>query len=313
VLEIRLLGYTYYYMIRAVRKTLLVLWLSSMGAGIATAGDDYPRLSDSADSLLQKKLNQKLDKLGLHAAIKQGSLSVALVNITDPQHPHFAAINGNKMMYAASMPKVAILFGALKRIERGEMTLDRKTRKELVSMIRYSSNRAATNMLNKVGKQYLANLLQSPRYHLYDRKYNGGLWVGKAYSSSGAWKRDPLHNLSHGATAFQTARLYYLLETGQLLNPELSKEMKAILGNPGINHKFVRGLNTHRPGSKIFRKSGSWRAYHADSAIVERNGHRYIAVAIAHNKAGGEWMKRIIVALDDLVIHATPTKVAFLK
>jgi beta-lactamase class A len=180
-------------------------------------------------------------------------------------------------------------------------------------MIRYSSNQAATRMLNRVGKQYLATLLQSPRYRLYDRSRNGGLWVGKPYGRGQAWKRDPLHHLSHGATTFQVARFYYLLETGQLVSPELTREMKAMLGNPGINHKFVKGLGQYRPGSTIYRKSGSWRTYHADSAIVERNGRRYIAVAIANNRHGGQWMKRLIVSLDDLVFSSPRSAVALLK
>ena len=138
-----------------------------------------------------------------------------------------AYANPNEMMYAASLPKIAILLGAFERINSGEMTLNEATRDKLALMIRNSSNHAATEMLNKVGKSYLADLLQSPRYRLYDPARNGGLWVGKEYAKSGAWKRDPLHNLSHGATALQVARFYYLLQTGQLVSPELSRQMKS--------------------------------------------------------------------------------------
>jgi beta-lactamase class A len=291
----------------------LFLVFSIVVGGSAQARGDYPTLADSTDTRLQSRLKQKLVKLGLNKAVARHQLSVALVDITDIEHPRFAAVNGNNMMYAASLPKIAILFGAFKRIENGDMSLDARTRHDLVRMIRYSSNQAATRMLNRVGKQYLATLLQSPRYRLYDRSRNGGLWVGKPYGRGQAWKRDPLHHLSHGATTFQVARFYYLLETGQLVSPELTREMKAMLGNPGINHKFVKGLGQYRPGSTIYRKSGSWRTYHADSAIVERNGRRYIAVAIANNRHGGQWMKRLIVSLDDLVFSSPRSAVALLK
>lgn len=249
--------------------------------------------------------------MGLDTPAQKKQLSVALVDITDPSHPHLAAINGDNMVYAASLPKIAILFGAFKRIESGDMKLDEETRNLLTRMIRYSSNSAATTMLNRVGKQYLAELLQSPEYRLYDRSRNGGLWVGKEYGKAAAWKRDPLHNLSHGATPFQVARFYYLLETGQLVSPELTREMKAMLGQPGINHKFVKGLRSTHPASKIFRKSGSWRHWHADSAIIERDGRRYIAVGLAENPQGGQWLERLIVGLDDLVFN-TPNRVALL-
>ena len=159
-------------------------------------------------------------------------------------------------------------------------------------------------MLNKVGKAYLARLLQSPRYRLYDPKRNGGLWVGKEYAKSGAWKRDPLHNLSHGATALQVARFYYLLETGQLVSPELSRQMKDILGHPAIEHKFVKGLKSVHPQSRIYRKSGTWRQYHSDSAIIEHDGRRYIAVALAKSPRGGQWLSDLIVAMDKLVFKS---------
>jgi len=292
-------------------KQLVALFAFTVMANGAIAGDGYPRLAESVDPQLQKGLTQTINKLGMAKAVRNGTLSVALVDITDLNQPRLATVNGNQMMYAASLPKIAILLGAFERIERGDIKLDTKTHRQLVKMIRNSSNTAATAMLNKVGKQYLADLLESPRYRLYDRERHGGLWVGKEYARSGAWKRDPLHNISHGATTFQVARFYYMLETAQLVNPELSKKMKAIMGKPAINHKFVRGLNEARPGSTIYRKSGTWRNYHADSAIVERDGRRYIAVALAQSTKGSYWLKRLVVAMDDLVFRSSP-KVALL-
>jgi beta-lactamase class A len=50
-----------------------------------------------------------------------------VVDITDPQRPRMAEINGQEMMYAASLPKLAVLLGPV-LIENGEMTLDEATR-----------------------------------------------------------------------------------------------------------------------------------------------------------------------------------------
>lgn len=259
-----------------------------------------------SDPFLQKGLEKRIADLGLEKAVKKGNLSIALLDITHIDQPRIAALNGNEMIYAASLPKIAILFGAFSKIEAGEMTLDKETRETLTQMIRYSSNRAATTMLNRIGKEYLANLLQDPRYQLYCKSMNGGLWVGKEYGRGVAWKRDPLHHLSHGATAIQAARLYYLLESGQLLRPDLSREMKNILGKPGINHKFVKGLKQTAPEAVIYRKSGSWKQYHADSAIVEHDGRRYIAVALAQDPHGGQWLSKLIVAMDELILQPLP-------
>jgi beta-lactamase class A len=207
------------------------------------------------------------------------------------------------MIYAASLPKIAILLGAFVEIERGKLQLDDKTRESLTRMVRVSSNTDATRMLNKVGKNRVNEILQSDRFRLYDPLMNGGLWVGKEYGKAAAFNRDPLHNLSHGATALQTARFYYLLETGQLVNPQHTRDMKEILSHPGIDHKFVKGLQ-NRPQATVYRKSGSWRQWHADSAIVESGGHTFIAVALANDKRGGQWMTKLITPVHDLIAPA---------
>jgi beta-lactamase class A len=258
-------------------------------------------LEEACDPGLQKGLENSLTSLRLQRAVVEKNLSVTLMDITDLSSPRIAYANPNEMMYAASLPKIAILLGVFERISRGEMKLNDKIWDELQQMIRYSSNEAATHLLQSVGKDFLANLLQSPRYRLYDPGKNGGLWVGKDYSASPAWKRDPLCNLSHGATALQVARFYYLLETGRLVSPGFSRLMKAILGNPAINHKFVKGLRATHPDARVFRKSGTWKEFHSDSGIVEHEGYRYIAAALTRSPDGGKWLSDLIVQLDTLV------------
>jgi beta-lactamase class A len=46
---------------------------------------------------------------------------VVLVDITDHDCPRLAYANPNHMIYAASLPKIAMLLGAFERINRGEM------------------------------------------------------------------------------------------------------------------------------------------------------------------------------------------------
>jgi beta-lactamase class A len=283
---------------------LFIFLLLGLLVSRISVADAYPSLTDSIDPELQRNLEKVINSIGLGQAVKSKKLSLDLVDITDLEHPRVAAINGENMVYAASLPKIAILLGAFVEIERGEMELDQNTSQTLTDMIRFSSNRAATEMYHRVGEARLAEILQSDRYKLYDRDENGGLWVGKEYGKSRAWKRDPLHNISHGATAMQTARFYYLLETGRLVAEPLASKMKEILSNPAIQHKFVKGLKA-RPGAKIYRKSGSWRAWHADSAIVESGGHKFIVVALAEHPDGGKWLEKMIVPLHDLIVPDT--------
>jgi len=269
--------------------------------------EHWPPLLQSRDPWLQEQLRAKLKEIGLDRVAAERRLAVALVDITVMDKPRVAAVNAHEMMYAASLPKIAILLGAFQKAQDGKLELDSETRALLTQMIRNSSNSAATTMLERVGYSYVADVLQSDRYDLYDEKMNGGLWVGKPYAKKGAWKRDPMHNLSHGATPFQVARFYYLLETGQLVSPTACTEMLEMLSNPAIQHKFVSGLNAHRPGSTIYRKSGTWRTYHSDSAVIERDGRRYIAVAMANHPSGSRWLSQVIVAMDDIVFDPANT------
>lgn len=289
------------------RSTIsVVLALALCTHALADGLGDGASLRESYDPGLQAAMEERLARLGLGAAIRQEKLCVTLVDITDLAEPRVADANGDHMMYAASLPKIAILLGAFVEIERGRLPLDRDTRDSLTRMVRVSSNEDATRMLNLVGKRRVNDILQSERFRLYDPLVNGGLWVGKEYARGVAFERDPLHNLSHGATAMQVARFYYMLETGQLVNPKLTRIMKSMLSEPGIPHKFVKGL-AGRDGVKIYRKSGTWRHWHADSAIVEARGYKYILVALAEDPRGGEWLAAIASQLHEVIV---PTRLA---
>ena len=252
---------------------------------------------------LQRELDQIIANLDLEEAVEDQKLGVALVDVTNPHAPRAATVNGDLMLYAASLPKIAILLAAFERIEAGQLRYDAALKRSMTDMIRRSSNIEATAVLDLVGRDYVNRLLASDKYRLYDRRQNGGLWVGKAYAKGTAYQRDPLHNISHGATAEQVARFYYLLETGQLVSPTASREMKQLMGHPEIEHKFVGGLLASKPGAKLYRKSGTWGEFHADSAIIEHRGRRYIAVALAQSRDGESWLRDMIVQMDDAILR----------
>jgi beta-lactamase class A len=259
-------------------------------------------LWDAIDPNLQLGLERSLANLGLAGAVEEKRLAVALVDITVLGRPRVASLNGDEMMYAASLPKIAVLLAAFEKIAEGKMRLDRETELQLTRMIRESSNTAASAVMDRVGKSYIAGVLRSRRYRLYDTNHNGGLWVGKDYAGDGLWKRDPLHNLSHGATAMQVARYYYLLATGSLVTPEYSRKMKSILSGSALHHKFVAGIKDRYPHAALSRKSGTWHQWHSDSAIVEHGAYRYIAAALCESPEGERWLREMIVALDRLIV-----------
>ena len=268
---------------------------------IVGPSDGVLSLWDYRDPVLERQLETRLEGIGLAKPIADRKVSVALVDLTDFWQPRVATVNGDVMLYAASLPKIAILLAAFQRAAAGELDLDPTTLSLMLNMIRRSSNTAATTMMQRVGKSYIADVLRSPRYKLYDPMHNGGLWAGKDYGAAGLWERDPLHNLSHGATAMQVARFYYLLETGRLISKRASQAMMDIMSKPAIPHKFVKAIRTAFPQANLYRKSGTWRDFHADSAIVEHDGKRYIMVALSHDPRGESWLQQVALAADALI------------
>lgn len=262
---------------------------------------NYPDLWGAHDPALQSRLDQLIKDKGLQKQIQTKRLAITLVDISDLPHPKLAAVNGEQMIYAASLPKIAILLGAFVEMERDALKPDKKLWADMTRMIRYSDNAAASRVLDKIGGERILEILQDPDFALYDPQHHGGLWLGKAYSKGPAYHRDPLNNLSHGATTTQAARFYYLLETHQLINPQLTEKMKEILSKPALKHKFVKGLQGI-PGIKIYRKSGSWKQYHADSALVEFGAHKYIIVALAVSPHGGKWLEELAVPLHEIIV-----------
>jgi beta-lactamase class A len=266
-------------------------------------------LRDAQDGALQRGLERVVQGLGLETPVRDGRLALALVDVTEREAPRLAMLNGDRLMYAASLPKIAILLGAVAEAEAGRLQLDGERLAALENMIRRSSNTDATRALSWVGGERLQQILESPRFAFYDRAQGGGLWVGKGYDGAPAFRRDPLARLSHAATAYQVARLYVLLANGRLFEPRLNAVMLEALSRPAIRHKFVAGL-AERPGAVLWRKSGTWRDTHADSALVESGGHRFVMVGIAHSPDGGEWLQRLAVPLHDLIVPPTAAAMA---
>ena len=287
---------------RLLRSVFATLFVVSCAAAQAQAINNESRdLSTAADALLQARVDRIVRDLDLEPAVVTGRLALALVDLTQPAKPRLAMLNGDRMMYAASLPKIAILLGALVEAERGRLPINDVTVGAMTKMIRYSSNQDATRVLHWVGTDRLLDILQSPRFKFYDANGRGGLWVGKAYGKTPAYRRDPVANLSHGATVYQVARLYTMLANDSLLSPDLNALMKETLSKPGIRHKFVKGL-AGRPGVRIHRKSGTWKDFHADGALVEYRGYKYVMVGIAKHRDGGNWLVKLAAPLHDAIV-----------
>ncbi|SFI96066.1 serine hydrolase [Olleya namhaensis] len=271
---------------------------------LPTSDGKIAMLTSLADSDLQKTLESEINKNPLwKKLINQKKMSIGLVDLRDTNNVKFARINGNHMMYAASLPKIAVLLAAMDAIDKKELTETADIRKDMRLMISKSNNAATTRMIDRVGYDKIESVMRSKKYKFYDEAIGGGLWVGKRYGGGGNTNREPLKNLSHAATVTQVCRYYYLLANGKLVNQKRSKQMLDIMENTALHHKFVNTLDKIAPDARIFRKSGSWKNYHSDSVLVwgKDLNRRYILVALIEDASGEQIIRDLIKPVEKVL------------
>jgi len=257
------------------------------------------RIDTAFQRLLINKLkeNKKWKRL-----IEEKRMCVGLVDISNPRNVKYARVNGNVMMYAASLPKIAVLLAAMDAFEKGEIKETESIKEDLRIMISKSDNAAATRMIDLLGYEKIENVLTDPKYDLYDEEYGGGLWVGKRYAKTGEKNPDPLLGLSHAATVTQVCRFYYLMAFGRLVSHERSAEMLELMADPELHHKFVNTLDELAPNAKFFRKSGSWKNWHSDSILVwGPKWRRYILVGLIEDYKGEEILRNVVPVVEEVL------------
>ena len=72
--------------------------------------DSVKFLRDLIDPGLQARLQQEIDKNAKWKRLVDGKrMAIGVVDLSDPYNAKYARLNGNVMMYAASLPKIGIL------------------------------------------------------------------------------------------------------------------------------------------------------------------------------------------------------------
>ncbi|MAZ73495.1 MAG: hypothetical protein CMC70_10155 [Flavobacteriaceae bacterium] len=228
-------------------------------------------------------------------------MSIGIVDLSDINDIQYAGLNDDHMMYAASLPKIAVLLASMDAIDKGELANSKAIQNDMRLMISKSNNQATTRMIDRVGYEKIESVLRSPKHKLYDEEVGGGLWVGKRYAAGGRRYPEPLKGLSHAATTRQVCSFYYQLAMGNLVNETRSRQMLNIMENPELHHKFVNTLDRVAPEARVFRKSGSWRNYHSDSVLVWGPDRKYILVALIDNDLGEQIIRDLVVPLENVM------------
>jgi beta-lactamase class A len=234
--------------------------------------------------------------------IRKRKMAVGLVDLTDSLNIRYARVNGDVMIYAASLPKLAILLAAVDALDKGVLQETDEIREDMRIMIARSDNEAASRMIDRIGFKYIESVLRQPKYELYDPERGGGLWVGKEYARDTKRYPDPLMGISHGATVTQVCRFYYLLAMGKLVSRDRCIQMLNILSDPEIHHKFVHTYDELAPDAKLYRKSGTWKKWHSDSVLIwGARWRRYILVALVEDANGETILRNLIPAVESVM------------
>jgi beta-lactamase class A len=275
---------------------------------LGASGLGWQPLSQRLDQGLQTRLDQALAQHdSWQSLIRSGKMSVGLVDLSNPKAPRFAQVNGNTMMYGASLPKLMVLLAAFQGFADGTLKDTPEVHRDLIEMIRRSDNHAASQMIGRIGLRQIEALASDRRFRFYDPQKGGGLWLGGTYSSGGEKNPEPITGLSFTATAYQLCRFYYLLAYGRLINPERSRQMLKILAFPDLPGKFVSVLETDVPPNHLYRKSGEVRGFHADSVLVWDTGwRRYILVSMIEDDRGEQILKQLVPVAENVLRPSQP-------
>ena len=252
-------------------------------------------ISEIEDKRLKTLLESEINSNKTWKRLIEGKqMSIGIVDLSDVNNIKYAGMNDDFMMYAASLPKIAILLAAMDAIDKGELEYTKEIKEDLRLMIAKSNNAASTRMIDRLGYKKIEEVLRAPNHKFYDEEVGGGLWVGKRYAASGERSPDPIKGLSHAATTRQVCSFYYQLALGNLISTERSKQMLEILKKPELHHKFVNTLDLIAPRADVYRKSGSWKNYHSDSALVWGPNRKYIIVALVDYDYGEQVIRNLI-------------------
>lgn len=266
----------------------------------ATMPDFYPYRMDDAPAV-DRALQARIEALDVELRHRLGiAAEFTSAGVLDLRTLRLAWVRPDRIDYAASVPKIAILLGWF-AAHQNLTDLDATTRHELGLMIKQSDNELAAKFSQQLGLDFIRGALD--RYGLYDAKTGGGIWLGKHYGQGGERVVDPVGGHSHAATVRQLLRFYLLLEQDKLVSPEASAAMREIFRSPDIPHKddkFVAGL-AGRPGLEIRRKAGWWEDWQLDTAAVTGPERHYIVVAMTHHTHGEDYLRAFAAAVDDLL------------
>jgi beta-lactamase class A len=88
--------------------------------------------------------------------------------------------------------------------------------------------------------------------------------------------------------------------------------MLTLLAGTAMTHKFVYHLKDTSSLEHVYRKSGTWRDWHADSVLVwQDDGRRYILTGLVEDARGEQILRDLLPAAEEVLATASSPRPRF--
>jgi beta-lactamase class A len=277
-----------------ILKIILLIFVSLKAQQNTTIPEYYKTDQTFSDFLLSIVKELELDKdfdVG-EDGIEQISLAVIDLNGNEPV---LAGVNPENFIYPASVYKMYVAAEVLHQISNGEYSLyddyivkspnDVDRSKQIDSdprpllkdgdtvtvnylldlMITRSDNSAANCLIDLAARPRINKMMQKYGWEGSEvtRKFLKRKFEDEGYAEIRGTETCALH----------AADFMYRIETNQLINPWVSKQMKTLLGRQLDKSKLAQGLP---PNTMFSHKTGWWSYWTNDVGIVDNGEFKYI-------------------------------------
>lgn len=291
----------------------VVLWVtlvSNAQVTLSVAGPAPRTASRTLQELVNAAAKTALDKFR-DVGLKDENLSIALINLKDPQHPVRASFRGSERIYPASVVKLFYLVAAHRLLEDKKIEDTLELRRALRDMIVDSSNEATQYIVDVVTHTTGGYELPQKEMAEWQEKRNV---VNRYFSSLGytninvnqktfcedAYGRERVSRGPNGEnrnklTTEATARLLYEIVSHQAVTPARSDQMMGLLkrdfagpskDNDDQGHGFTGIALQGMDGVKLWSKAGWTSTTRHDAAYIElENGAKFVLVTFTTDHA----------------------------
>lgn len=278
---------------------------------VACATPPPPRPAESLQQAVDRAVATTLGRHG----VAPDTVSVTLVDLTDPAAERHAAVRGDAATYPASVVKLVYLWAAHRELEAGRLAPTPELERALRDMVVDSSNDATSYVVDVLTGTTSGPELPAAEMAVWAERRNGinralaqdavlGPIAAQVNACQKPWGDGPYgreraflgehYTHRNRMTTDATARLLVELVHGRLVSPERSRQMLALLqrdltapvpADPDSeSHGFTAaGLP---PGTRLWSKAG-WTstARHAATYLELPDGRRLVLVVFTTGSA----------------------------